>query len=77
MVPLIKGDWGLRPAKEGGDGRLSGARLPVAYLMLSFSLDGIGPAKDHDALLRLGETVSTLAYCASTLGCRVLAISLL
>ena len=25
MVPLIKGDWRFRPAKEGGDGRLSGA----------------------------------------------------
>ena len=77
MVPLIKGDRGLRPAEEGGDGRLDSACLPVAYLMLAFSLDDIGPAEDHDALLRFRETVSVLACHASPLGCRLLAISLL
>ena len=45
--------------------------------MLVFSPDGIGPADDHDALFRFGETISVLACCASILGCRLLAISLL
>ena len=40
MVPLIKGDRGFQPPEEGGDGRLGGACLPVAYLMLAFSLKG-------------------------------------
>ena len=77
MVPLIKGDRGLRPAEEGGDGRLGGACLPVAYLMLAFSLDGVGLTEDDDALLRFRETVSILAYRASPLGCWLLAVSLL
>ena len=58
MVPLIVGDRRLRPAEEGGDGRFGGACLPVAYLMLAFGTEGVGPAEDHDALLRFGETVS-------------------
>ena len=77
MVPLIKGDQGRRPAEEGGDGHLIGARLPVAYLMLAFSPNGVRPFEDHDALLKLGETVSVLACRASSLGYLVLAISLL
>ena len=31
MVPLIEGDRRFRPAEEGGDGRLGGACLPIAY----------------------------------------------
>ena len=31
MVPLIKGDRGLRPAEEGGDGRL-GVTVPYARI---------------------------------------------
>ena len=77
MVPLIKGDRGFRPAKEGGDGCFGGSSLPVAYLMLAFSLDGVGPAEDHDALLKFGETISVLACRASLLGYRLLAVSLL
>ena len=77
MVRLIEGDWGLQPAEEGGDSRLGGARLPVAYLMLAFSLDGVGPTEDHDALLRFRETVPILAYHATPLDYQLLAVSLL
>ena len=75
MVPLIKGDRGLQPAEEGGDGRLGGARLPVAYLMLTFSPNDVGPSEDHDALLGLGETVAVLACHASFLGYRLFVVS--
>ena len=77
MVPLIKGDRGLRPAEKGGDGRFGGARLPIAYLILAFSPDGVGPAEDYDALLRFRETIFVLAYRASPLGYRLLVVSLL
>ena len=75
MVPLIEGDQRFRPAEEGGDGRLGGACLPIAHLVLAFGLDGIGSAEDHDAFLRVGEAVSVLARCASFLGCRLFAVS--
>ena len=75
MVPLIKGDRRFRPAEEGGDERLGDACLPVAYLMLAFSLDGVGPTEDHDALLRFRETISVLACRASLLGCHLLVVS--
>ena len=45
--------------------------------MLAFSPDGIGPAEDHDALLRFGEAISILACRASFLGRRLFVISLL
>ena len=77
MVPLIEGDRRFRPAKEGGDGRLGGACLLVAHLVLAFCLDGVGPTEDHDALLRFGEAVSFLTCRASLLGCRLFAVSLL
>ena len=77
MVPLIKSDRGFRPAEEGGDGRLSGACLPIVHLVLAFRPDGVKPAEDHDALLRLGEAISVLARRASFLGRRLFAVSLL
>jgi len=77
MVPLIEGDRRFRPAEEGGDGRLGGACLPVAHLVLAFCPDGIGPTEDHDALLRFKETIPVLACRATPLGCRLLAVSLL
>ena len=77
MVPLIKGDRGLRPAEEGGDGRLGGAHLPVAYLMLEFGPDGVRPAEDHDALFRFRETIPILACHATPPNCRLLAVPLL
>ena len=45
--------------------------------MLAFSPDGVGPAEDHDALLRFGEAVFVLACHASFLGCRLFGVSLL
>ena len=45
--------------------------------MLAFCPDGVGPAEDHDALLRFGEAVSVLAYRTSFLGRRLFAVSLL
>ena len=77
MVPLIEGDRRFLPAEEGGDGRLDGACLPIAHLVLAFSPNGVGPSEDHNALLGLRETVSILACRVSSLGCRVLAVSLL
>ena len=77
MVPLIIGDRRFRPAEEGGDGRLGGACLPIAHLVLAFGPDGIGSTEDHDALLRFGEAISVLACRASFLGCRLFAVSLL
>ena len=76
MVPLIKGDRRFRPAKEGGDGHLGGACLPIAHLVLALGPDGVGSAKDHDAFLRVGEAVPILARRASFLGYRLFAVSL-
>ena len=45
--------------------------------MLAFSLDGIEPAEDHDALFRFDEAIFVLAYRASPPGYRLLAVSLL
>ena len=61
MVPLIKGDRRFRLAEEGGDGHLGGACFPIAYLELALGPDGVGSAKDHDAFINVGETVSILA----------------
>ena len=44
---------------------------------MAFGPDGVGPAEDHDALLRFGEAISVLACRASFLGCRLFAVSLL
>ena len=74
MVPLIEGDWRFQLAEEGGDSRLGGACLPVAHLVPPFHLDGAGPTKDHDALLRFREAISVLACRASFLGCRLFAV---
>ena len=62
---------------EGGDGRLGGACLPVAHLVLAFHPDGIRPIEDHDALFRFREAISVLACHTSFLGCRLFAVSLL
>ena len=43
--------------------------------MLAFGLDGVRSAEDHDAFLRVGETVSIVARRASFLGCCLLAFS--
>jgi len=77
MVPLIKGDRRFRPAEEEGDGRLGGACLPIAHLVLAFRPDGVGPTKDHDAFFRFGEAISILASRASFLGCCLFVVSLL
>ena len=60
MVSLIKNDRGDRPAKERGDGRLGGACLSVAYLVLALGVDGVGPPKDHEAFLGVGKAVFIL-----------------
>ena len=75
MVPLIEGERRFRPAKEGGDNRLGGACLPVAYLVLAIGPDGVESAKDNDAFLRVGETVSVLARRSSFLGYRLFVVS--
>ena len=75
MVPLIEGDRRFRLAKQGGDGRLSGACLPIAHLVLALGPDGVGSAEDHDAFISIGETVSILAHHASFLGCCLLILS--
>ena len=77
MIPLIEGDRRFRPAEEGGDGRLDGACLSIANLVLSLGPDGIGPTKDHDAFVSVGENVPILACRASFLGRHLLAVSLL
>ena len=77
MIPLIEGDQRFRPAEEGGDGRLSGACLSIANLVLSLGPDGVEPAKDHDAFVWVRENVPVLACHASFLGRRLLAVSLL
>ena len=74
MVPLIEGDQRFRQAKEGGDGRLDGACLSIAYLVLVLGADGIGSPKDHDAFLGVGEVVPILARRASFLGCRLFVV---
>ena len=68
MVSLIKSDRGVRPAKERGDGRLSGTCLSIAYLVLALRVDSIGSPKNHEAFLRVGEAVFILACHASFLG---------
>ena len=75
MVPLIEGDQRFRPAKKGWDGRLGGACLSVAYLVLALVADGIGFSKDHDAFLRVREAVSVLARRTSFLGYRLFVVS--
>ena len=75
MVPLIKGDRGLRPAEDEGDGRLGGACLSVAYLVLELGAHGVGSPKDHDAFLGVREAIAILAHRASFLGYRLLAFS--
>ena len=75
MVPLIEGDLRFRPAKEGGDDHLGGACLPIAYLVLAFGPDGVGSAKDHDAFIRVEETVSVLARRTSFLDCCLFTVS--
>ena len=75
MVPLIEGDRRFRPAKEGGDGRLGGACLSVAYLVLALGVDGIGSPKDHEAFLGVREAIIILAHHASFLGLLLLALS--
>ena len=77
MIPLIEGDRRFRPAEEGGDGRLDGACLSIANLVLSLGPDGIGSTEDHDAFISVGETISVLACHASFLGCRLFVVSLL
>ena len=57
------------------DGRLGGACLPVAYLVLVLGADGIGSVEDHDAFLEVGEAVPVLARRTSFLGCRLFAVS--
>ena len=74
MVPLIEGDRRFRPAKERGDGRLSGTCLPIAYLVLVLGPNDVGSTEDHDAFISVGETISVLARRASFLGCRLFAI---
>ena len=75
MVSLIEGDRRFRPAKERGDDRLSGARLPIAYLVLALRADDIGSPEDYDAFLGVGETFPILACRASLLGCRPSVVS--
>ena len=75
MVPLIEGDRRFRLAKEGGDDHLSGACLPVAYLVLALGADGVGSTKDHDAFLVVGKAIPILARRASFLGSRLFAVS--
>ena len=41
MVPLIEGDRRFQPAEEGRDGRLSGACLPIVYLVLALGPDDV------------------------------------
>ena len=77
MVPLIEGDQRFQPAKEGGDGRLSGVCLPVAHLVLALGADGLGSTKDHDAFPEVREVVPILAHCVTFLGCYLFAVSLL
>ena len=77
MVPLIEDDRRFRLAKEGGDGRLGGACLSIANLVLSLGPDGVGPTEDHDAFVWVRENVPVLAYRASFLGCRLFGVSLL
>ena len=75
MVPLVKGDRRFRPAKEGGDGRLSDTCLSIAHFMLVLGVDGIGSPEDHDAFHEIGETVPILVRHAFFLGCCHLALS--
>ena len=75
MVPLIKGDWRFQPAKEGGDDRLGGTCLSVAYLVLALGADGVGSPEDHDAFLGVGEAIPVLSRRASFLGCRLFVVS--
>ena len=68
MIPLIEGGQRFQPAEEGGDGHLSGACLPIAYLVLALGPDDVGSTEDHDAFISIKETVSVLARRASFLG---------
>ena len=77
MVSLIKSDWGVRLAKERGDGRLGGVCLSIAYLVLALGVDGVGSPKDHEAFLGVGEVVFILAHRASFLGLLLLAFPFL
>ena len=77
IVSLIKSDQGVRPAKERGDGRLGGACLSVAYLVLALGVDSIGSPKDREAFLGVGEAVFILACHASFLGHLLLAFPFL
>ena len=61
--------------KEGGDGCLGGACLPIAHLVLAFGPDGVGSTKDNDAFLRVRETISILARRSSFLGCRLFVVA--
>ena len=74
MVSLIKSDRGVRLAKERGDGRLGGACLSIAYLMLALGVDGIRSPKDHEAFLGIGKVIPILGCHASFLGRCFLAI---
>ena len=74
MVPLIEGDQRFRPAEEGGDGHLSGACFPIAYLVLALGPDGVGSAEDHDAFISVRETISILARRASFFGYRLFVV---
>ena len=77
MVPLIVGDRRLRPAKESGNGRLGGACLSIANLMLSLGPNSIGSAKDHDTFVSIREVVHVFACRTSLLGCCLFVVSLL
>ena len=75
MVPQIEGDRRFRPAKEGGDDRLGGTCLSVAYLVLALGADGVESPEDHDAFLGVGEAIPVLSRRASFLGCRLFVVS--
>ena len=77
MVSLIKSDQGVRPAKERGDGQLSGACLSIAYLVLALGVDGVGSPKDHEAFLEVKEAIFILACRATFLGRLLLAFPFL
>ena len=74
MVPLIEGDQRFRPAKEGGDGSLGNACLPIAYLVLALGPDDVRSTEDHDAFIGIRETISVFARRASFLGCRIFVV---
>ena len=47
------------------------------HLVLAFGPGGVGFVEDHDAFLRVRETISVLARRASFLGCCLFVVSLL